>query len=172
MLLSPVCFSGDHVPLQYFQLGEGEGREHSFWSWGHCEPLLLCVVRCSVISLVWLSAAPRTVAHQAPRSMGFSKQEYWSGLPFSSPADLPNLGIETVSPVVSALAGRFFTTSATWESIASPEGIEISFTSAEGIQTWGSIWNSALGCFSAHGSGGPYSCRRNKQQPSHKFSEC
>ena len=48
-----------------------------------------------------------TVAHQAPLSMGFSRQEYWSELPFLSPGDLPNPGIEPSSP---ALAGRFFTT--------------------------------------------------------------
>ena len=48
-----------------------------------------------------------TVAHQAPLSMGFPRQEYWSELPFLSPGDLPNPGIEPSSP---ALAGRFFTT--------------------------------------------------------------
>ena len=41
---------------------------------------------------------PWTIAHQASRSMGFSKQEYWSGLPFPSPGDLPNPGIEPGSP--------------------------------------------------------------------------
>ena len=46
-------------------------------------------------------------AHQAPLSMGFPRQEYWTGLLFSSPGDFPNPGIEPVSPV---LAGRFFTT--------------------------------------------------------------
>ena len=47
-----------------------------------------------------------TVAYQAPRSMGFSRQEYWSGLPFPSPGDLPNPGIEPRSP---ALQTRRFT---------------------------------------------------------------
>ena len=47
------------------------------------------------------------VAHQVPLSMGFSKQEYWSGLPFPSPGDLLNPGIKPSSPT---LAGRFFTT--------------------------------------------------------------
>ena len=51
-----------------------------------------------------------TVAHQAPRSMGFPRQEYWSGLPFPIPGDLPNPGIKPESPASSALAGRFFTT--------------------------------------------------------------
>ena len=52
-------------------------------------------------------AIPRTVALQAPLSMGFPKQEYWSGFPFLSPRDLPNSGIE---PVSTAMAGRIFTT--------------------------------------------------------------
>ena len=51
-------------------------------------------------------ATPRTVAHQAPLSMGFSRQEYWSGLPFPSPGDLPDPGMEPVFP---ELAGRLFT---------------------------------------------------------------
>ena len=50
---------------------------------------------------------PWVVAHQAPLSVGFPGQEYWSELPFPSPGDLPNPGIEPSSP---ALAGRFFTT--------------------------------------------------------------
>ena len=52
-------------------------------------------------------ATPLTVACQAPLSVGFPRQEYWSGLPFPSPGDLPDLGIK---PMSSALAGRFFTT--------------------------------------------------------------
>ena len=55
---------------------------------------------------------PWTVALQAPLSMGFPRQEYWSGLLFPSPRDLSYPGIEPESPV---LAGGFFTTSATWE---------------------------------------------------------
>ena len=66
-------------------------------------------------SRVWLFATSRTVAHQAPLSMGFSRQEYWSGLPCPPPVDLPNLGIQSVSPVSLTLAGGvfFFTTSTT-----------------------------------------------------------
>ena len=45
-------------------------------------------------------AASWTVAHQAPLSMGFSRQEYWSGLPFPSPGDLPNPGIKPTSPAL------------------------------------------------------------------------
>ena len=52
------------------------------------------------VSRVRLFATPWTVAYQAPPSMGFSRQEYWSGLPFPSPGDLPNPGIEPVSPAL------------------------------------------------------------------------
>ena len=45
---------------------------------------------------------PWTVAHQVPLSMGFSRKEYWSGLPFPSPGDLPNPGIESGSPTLQA----------------------------------------------------------------------
>ena len=51
-----------------------------------------------MLSHVQLFATPWTVALQAPLSMGFSSQEYWSGLSFPPPGDLPNLGIEPVSP--------------------------------------------------------------------------
>ena len=53
---------------------------------------------------------PWTVAHRASLSMGFPKQEYWGGLPCPSPGDLPDPGIEPMSLVLQALAGRFFTT--------------------------------------------------------------
>ena len=52
---------------------------------------------------------------QAPLSMGFSRQEYWSGLLFPPLEDLPNPGIDSTSLMSPALAGRFFTTRATWE---------------------------------------------------------
>ena len=56
-----------------------------------------------------------TVAHQGPLSMGFFGQGYWSGLPCPPPGDLPDPGIELASLMSPALAGGFFTTSATWE---------------------------------------------------------
>ena len=62
-----------------------------------------------VISRVQVFAAPWPVARQAPLSMGFSRQEYWSGLPFPPLGDLPNPGIESLSLASPALAGRFFT---------------------------------------------------------------
>ena len=63
-----------------------------------------------VLSRVWLFATPWTVAHQAPLSMEFSRQEYWSGLPFPPLRDLPNPDIKLASPVAPGLAGGFFTT--------------------------------------------------------------
>ena len=66
---------------------------------------------------VRLTATPWTVAHQALPSMGFSKQEYWSGLPFPSPGDLPDPEIKLVSP---ALEGMFFTTKSEAAALANP----------------------------------------------------
>ena len=57
---------------------------------------------CCHLSHVQLFATPQTVAHQAPLSMGFSRQEYWSGLPFPSPGDLPDPAIEPKSPALQA----------------------------------------------------------------------
>ena len=69
----------------------------------------------SHFSRVRLCATPWTVARQAPLSVGFSRQEYWSGLPCPPPGDLLNPGIKPVSLTSPALAGGFFPTSATWE---------------------------------------------------------
>ena len=74
----------------------------------------LHVCMLSHFSRAWLFAAPWTVARQGPLSMGFPRQEYWSGLPYPPPGDLPHPGTEPMSPSP-ALAGRIFTTSATWE---------------------------------------------------------
>ena len=57
-----------------------------------------------------LFVTPWTVVHQAPLSLEFSRQEYWSGLPFPPPGDFPGPKIEPESPVPPVLAGRFFTT--------------------------------------------------------------
>ena len=69
----------------------------------------------SRLGRVQLFVTPWTVAHQAPLSMGFSRQECWSGWPSPPPGDLPNPGIESAFLMSSALADAFFTTSATWE---------------------------------------------------------
>ena len=62
---------------------------------------------CCCLVILNSFVTPWTVAHQAPLSMGFPRQEYWSGLPFPFPGDLLNSGIELASP---ALVGKFFTT--------------------------------------------------------------
>ena len=77
------------------------------------EASLSCMPRgsCAVcVSHVQLSATPWTAARPAPLFMEFSRQEHWSGLPFPSPGDLTNPGIELLSLVSPALAGVFFTT--------------------------------------------------------------
>ena len=75
--------------------------------WQMCVP--------SHFSSVWLCLNPWAVACQAPLSMGFSKQEYWSGLSCPPQGDLPNARMESVPLKSPALAGGFFTTSAMWE---------------------------------------------------------
>ena len=60
----------------------------------------LSLLQLHSLSRVRLSATPWTVAHHASLSMGFSRQEYWSGLPFPSPGDLPDPGIKPKSPIL------------------------------------------------------------------------
>ena len=59
-------------------------------------------VKVKSIGRVQLFATPRTVAYQAPPSIGLSRQEYWSGLPFPSPGDLPEPGVKPGSPALQA----------------------------------------------------------------------
>ena len=79
-----------------------------------CECVCVCVC---MLSCVQLFVTPWTVAHQAPLSMEFSQQEYWSSLAFPTPGDLPYLEIKPLSFGSPVLAGRFFTTRATWETL-------------------------------------------------------
>ena len=76
-------------------------------------PRTVCVL--IRLSCVQLFATLRTVAHQAPLTMGFSRQEHWSRFPGPPPGNPPNPGIEPASLTSPASAGGFFTTSATWE---------------------------------------------------------
>ena len=74
----------------------------------------VCVCVCvQLLSHIRLFATLWTVAHQAPLSMGFSRQEYWSGLPFPTPGDLPHPGIEAIALASPLLAGGFFTPNTT-----------------------------------------------------------
>jgi len=70
----------------------------------------ILAVAVQLLSRVLLFVIPWTVARQAPPSMGFPGQEYWSGLPFPFPGDLPDLRVETASLVSALLVGGFFPT--------------------------------------------------------------
>ena len=80
---------------------------------GTAMPLFLLHV-LSCFSHVWLWATPWTVTCQASLSIGFSRHEYWGGLPFPPPWDLPNPGIKPTSLTSPVVAGRFFITSSTY----------------------------------------------------------
>ena len=88
----------------YYSIGKSDDR---------C--LIPLVILCVQSIQSCLTVTPWTVAHQAPLTVGFYRQEYWSGLPFPSVADLPDPGIEPESLTSPALAGGFFITSATLE---------------------------------------------------------
>ena len=74
----------------------------SFLLYSKVIPLYISLCQVKSLSCVQLFAVPWVVAHQIPPSMGFSRQEYWSGLPFPSPGDLPDAGIEPRSPALQA----------------------------------------------------------------------
>ena len=87
--------------------GPGQGTRSPAITLLQVEALKLKPMICApggglVAKLCLALATPWTVACQAPLSMGFSRQEYWSGLPFPSPGDLPNPGIELRSPILQA----------------------------------------------------------------------
>ena len=84
-----------------------------------CFPRFLGIT-CLLAKLLQLGlifVIPRSVTHQAPLFMGFSRQEYWSGLPCSPPGDLPDPENEPASLMSPTLAGGFFITSTTWEAL-------------------------------------------------------
>ena len=99
LLDSIMCTSCTHGSQQ---------RGHACWH-SHHTPLMMkfCVLSLWVIQLF---ATPWIVARQTPLSIEFSRQEYWNGLPFLNPGDLPHPGIKPESPMSPALAGGFFTT--------------------------------------------------------------
>ena len=76
-------------------------------------------ILCVKVLQSCLTVTPWTVACQAPLSVEFPRQEYWSNLPFPTPKYLPYPGIKVASLKSPALAGRFFTTSNTWEALLS-----------------------------------------------------
>ena len=96
------------------------------------------------LSCVRLFVTPWTVAHQAPLSVGFPRQEHWSGMSFLSPGDLPNPGIKPTSLVSPALAGRFFYH---WCHLGSPlggfEALVVVVQSLSHIQLFVTPWTAA-----------------------------
>ena len=90
---SPLTFSSDYECQRPHLANSSLCLENSVWHSG-------CA--CMLSEVMSDSAIPWTVAHQAPLSTGFPRQEYWSGLPFPSPGDLPNSGIKAASPVLQA----------------------------------------------------------------------
>ena len=97
-----------------------EGRKFKRQMKGSCSLDCLshwrfCCAGLNCLGRVWLFVTLWTIACQALLSIGFSRQEYWSGFPCPSVRNLPNLGITPASLMSPALAGRFFTNSITWE---------------------------------------------------------
>ena len=107
---------GDSEACSLWFLQEGPKRLSSSWHTGEfTHTLRACLL--SHFSPVQLCATLWGAACQARLSMGFSRQEYWSGIPCPPPGALPDPAIKLASLTSSALAGRFFPTSATWEAI-------------------------------------------------------
>ena len=116
-----------------------------------------CLVVQSCLSLTCLTVTPQTVTHQVPLSMGFSRQEYWSGLPFPSPGDLPNPAIKLAFLMSPSLIDKFFTTSTTMEKAMAPHSStlawKIPWTEEPGrLQSMGSLrvghdWATSLWLF-------------------------
>ena len=136
-----------HVPKEVtWESGQCRAQASSKWTNPRCETLaywtcnyqqvwsllnlnlVITVVVLSIMystnivlqSRVWLFAIPWTVACQAPLSVGFSQQEYWSGLPCPTLGDLLDPGIKPTSLTSPALEDRFLTNSTTWEAYYMP----------------------------------------------------
>ena len=117
------------LDASFFLIGQRRGGDEKVK-----RPLrLLCLTLCDPMDCL---------AHQAPLSMGFSGQEYWSGLPFPSPGDLLHPGIKLKSIASPALAGRFFTT-------ATPEKSKKSISLAKYLLAWPTSETECVNFFAA-----------------------
>ena len=109
MCLSAICKSLQKYLFMSYSVGLSVFCCRVVWVlctfWMLTPYYIVCMLSC-----VWLFVTPWTTTHQAPVSMEFSRQEYWTGLPFSIPEDLPNPGIKPTSPKSPASGGGFFTT--------------------------------------------------------------
>ena len=108
-LYSPWNFPGQNIEVVAFPLSRASSQPRDqtqvscvaggfLTSWATREALWFLVSEAKLLSHVWFFATPWIVAYQIPPSIGFSRQEYWSGLPFPSPGDLPYRGTEPRSP--------------------------------------------------------------------------
>ena len=103
--------SAKHYTRVSWNILSALGSHSAGWQVASIDSVSWVAVVVQLLSLVQLFATPCTVARQAPLSMGFPRQEYWSGLPFPSLGDFPNPRIKSQSLASSALVGRFFTSS-------------------------------------------------------------
>jgi len=106
----------DSILMKYIKSANPQRMKVDLWlqeARGWNNGTRVCAWIC--FSRVWLFVTLWTIVRQAPLSMGFSRQEYWRGLPFSLPGHLSHPGIELVSLVSPSLSSGFFTTSTTWE---------------------------------------------------------
>ena len=117
----PMCFHvlNSEIRLEVNKWLLSKPDKSEFFIFAHIFPSPAIACLPSYVSCIRLCVTLWTVAHQIPLSMGFSKQKYWSELPCPPPGDLLDPGIKPASLRSSALAGRFLTTRATWESPAS-----------------------------------------------------
>ena len=115
----------------------------NFFLWLQLQTFIT-VLWCVVLSRVWLFASPWTVACQAPLSIEFSRQEYWSGLSFSTPGCLPDQGIKLSSLVSPTVAGGFFTTEPPGNTLSLP-CYAWSLSHAQLFETpWTAAWQAPL----------------------------
>ena len=115
-------------------------NQDNFIFWQASCSLLYGCMHAKLLQCVQLFATPRTAAHQAPLSLGFSRQEHWSGLPCLPPWYLPDPGIALMSLKSHALASGFSTTSASWESpilwLRYWKWNEVDMSSSSSLYTW------------------------------------
>ena len=112
----------------------------------HLSHLMAPMGECSVTESRPTRCDPMMIACQAPLSMGFSRQRYWSGLPCLPPGHLPDPGIKPTSLKSPALAGGFFTTSTTWEALGFMVPFYFDYLASPDF------------CFSAEFTGASYTC--------------
>ena len=110
----PDIWTGFRLTARFLKWIYIAGKETCLHHQSFLSSLMIFVCLLSRFSHVLFFATPWTVARQAPLSVGFPRQEYYSGLPCASPEDLPNWGIKPGSLMSPALAGIFLTTSATF----------------------------------------------------------